>query len=160
MSITVLITGRLVDDPACRADARGNAFALATLAARTGAGNAALITVNAFGGLADQLLEMSQGDAIALTGSAIVAQETGDAKAQPCVRARALLTGAHLQRLIRAMDGKWALMRLQQGPFLHHRRRGSRRVERARFRLHRRPARRLRQLGTDQRPDQQHGRAS
>jgi single-stranded DNA-binding protein len=108
MSISALITGKLIADPERRNGSSGKPFALARLAAATEDGDA-LVSVIAFGSVCEQLAELGKGDAVALTGRAKVTMWTdrgGNAKAGLSVTADALLTAYHLRRKRQAMAGE------------------------------------------------------
>ena len=106
MSITALITGRLIADPDRRASAAGKVFALAKVAASTEDGDS-LVSVIAFGSVAEQLLALGKGETVALTGRAKVNTwqgREGETRAGLSVTADALLTAFHLRRKRQAMD--------------------------------------------------------
>jgi single-stranded DNA-binding protein len=108
MSISALVTGKLIADPERRISSSGKPFALAKLAAATDDGDA-LVSVIAFGSVAEQLVELGKGDAVALTGRAKVTTWTdrdGNAKAGLSVTADGLLTAYHLRRKRQAMAGE------------------------------------------------------
>jgi single-stranded DNA-binding protein len=70
-----LASGSLIADPAARDGAKGR-FATATI--RAGSGDeAVLVSVIAFGGEADRLLEHVKGDALAVSGRASLRAWTG-----------------------------------------------------------------------------------
>ena len=100
MSITALVTGRLIADPERRTGTSGKPFTLAKIAA-VGDDGDALVSVIAFGSVAEQLAEFGKGDTLAITGRAKVntwADREGNAKAGLSVTADALLTAYHLRR--------------------------------------------------------------
>lgn len=100
MSFTALVTGRLIADPERRTGTGGKPFTLAKIAASSGDGDA-LVSVIAFGSIAEQLAAMTKGDALALTGRAKVStwsDREGNARAGLSVTADALLTAYHLRR--------------------------------------------------------------
>lgn len=105
MSVTALITGRLIADPERRTRSRGKVFSLAKVAAATEDGDS-IVSVIAFGSVAEQLLELGKGDTVALTGRAKVASwsdRDGNPKAGLSLAADALLTAYHLRRKRAAM---------------------------------------------------------
>jgi single-stranded DNA-binding protein len=107
MSVTALITGRLIADPDRRTGTGGKAFTLAKIAAATEDGDS-LVSVIAFGHIADQLAALTKGDTVALTGRAKVntwQDRDGATKAGLSVTADALLTAYHLRRKRQAMAG-------------------------------------------------------
>lgn len=67
MSITALITGKLLSDPERRTAANGNAFTTTRLLAGTD-DESAFVSVIAFGSAGDQLAELRKGDTVALVG--------------------------------------------------------------------------------------------
>jgi hypothetical protein len=105
MSITALVTGRLIADPERRTGTTGKPFTLAKIAAATDDGDA-LVSVIAFGTAGEQLAALTKGDTLALTGRAKVntwSDREGNAKAGLSVTADALLTAYHLRRKRAAM---------------------------------------------------------
>lgn len=103
MSITALITGKLIADPQVRTSDRsgGKSYTLARVAAATDEGSA-LVSVVAFGSLGEQLAAMAKGDTVALTGKAkpTAWQGKGDEglRAGLSLVADNLLTAYHLRR--------------------------------------------------------------
>jgi single-stranded DNA-binding protein len=67
MTITALITGRLIADPERRTSASGKDFATARLAAGTD-DDSVLCSVIAFGHIGEQLAALAKGDSLALVG--------------------------------------------------------------------------------------------
>lgn len=108
MSVTALVTGRLIANPEARTSGAGKAFTLAKLAAATDDGDS-LVSVIAFGTVGEQLAAMAKGDTVALTGRAKVSTWTGkegEARAGLSVTADALLTAYHLRRKRQAVAGE------------------------------------------------------
>jgi single-stranded DNA-binding protein len=100
MSITALITGKLIADPERRTGQSGKAYALAKIAAHDGDADS-LVSVMAFGSAAEQLAAMSKGDTVAVNGRAKVntwAGRDGETKAGLSVTADAVLSAYHLKR--------------------------------------------------------------
>lgn len=108
MSITALITGKLIADPQVRTSDRsgGKAYTLARVAAATDEGSA-LVSVVAFGSTGEQLAALAKGDTVALTGKAKpnAWQGKGDEglRAGLSLVADNLLTAYHLRRKRQAM---------------------------------------------------------
>lgn len=103
--ITALVSGRLLADPEKRTGASGKPFALARLAAHDGEADA-VVSVIAFGGVADQLAALGKGDAVSMTGRASVrtwTDRSGALKAGLSVTADALLTAHHVRQRRAAM---------------------------------------------------------
>lgn len=67
MSITALVTGRLLADPEQRTGASGKAFTTARLAA-DGEGDSFLVSVIAFGTAAEALAALTKGDTASIAG--------------------------------------------------------------------------------------------
>lgn len=67
MSITALVTGKLIADPDSRTGTNGKRYVLARLAANDGDQRTS-VSVIAFGTVADQLAELAKGDTVAVTG--------------------------------------------------------------------------------------------
>lgn len=106
MSITALITGRLMKDPEQRAGGNGQPFTRALIAAATDDGSA-LVSVIAFGSLAEQLAALRRGDTAALTGRAKVntwAGNDGETRAGLSVVVDGMLTAYHLRQRRKAMQ--------------------------------------------------------
>ena len=105
MSITALVTGKLIADPDRRTGPSGKPFTLARVAAATEDGDA-LCSVIAFGPAGEQLAAMAKGDTVALTGRAKVTTwqgRDGEHKAGLNITADALLTAYHVRRKRQAM---------------------------------------------------------
>jgi single-stranded DNA-binding protein len=106
MSVTALITGKLIADPERRTGASGKDFVLAKVGTTTEEGDL-LVSVIAFGSVAEQLAAMGKGDTVALNGRAKVTTWTGKdggAKAGLSLTVDALLTSYHLRRRRAAMN--------------------------------------------------------
>jgi len=104
MSLTVLITGRLIAEPEQRTGAN-KAFTLAKVSAATDDGDV-LASVIAFGVAAEQLGALSKGDTVAINGRAKLSTWTardGAFKAGLSVTADSVLTVYHLRRKRQAM---------------------------------------------------------
>jgi single-stranded DNA-binding protein len=105
MTITALITGRLIADPERRTSASGKDFATARLAAGTD-DDSVLCSVIAFGHIGEQLAALAKGDSLALVGrtkpKAWVDRE-GQPRAGLDVVADQLLTVYHVRRKRQAM---------------------------------------------------------
>ncbi len=100
MSITALVTGRLIADPERRTGQSGKGYVLAKIAAHDGDADS-LVSVMAFGSAADQLAAMGKGDTVAVNGRAKVntwAGRDGETKAGLSVTADAVLSACHLKR--------------------------------------------------------------
>lgn len=107
MSITSLITGRLIADPERRTGASGKAFTTARIAAGTD-DESVLCSVIAFGTAAEQLAALAKGDTVAVTGRTKPKAWTdreGALKAGLDVVADQVLTAYHLRRKRAAMAG-------------------------------------------------------
>jgi single-stranded DNA-binding protein len=105
VSITALVTGRLVAQPEQRIAASGKPFALAKIGTTTDDGDT-LVSVIAFGGVAEQLVALEKGDTVSISGRAKVVTWTardGAAKAGISLTAEVLLTPYHLRRKRQAM---------------------------------------------------------
>lgn len=76
MSITALVTGKLIATPEQRTGASGKLYVRATLAAHDGEGDS-LVSVMAFGSVAEQLGALAKGDTVAINGRAKVSTWTG-----------------------------------------------------------------------------------
>lgn len=108
MSITALIAGRLVADPEKRAGTNSKPYTLAKVSAATEGGDS-LVSVIAFGSVAEQLAALAKGDSVSLTGRAKVstwAGREGDTWAGLSLIADGLLTAYHLRRKRQAMAGE------------------------------------------------------
>jgi single-stranded DNA-binding protein len=107
MSITALVTGKLIADPERRSSTTsGKGFTLAKVSANTEDGDS-LVSVIAFGSVGEQLSELGKGDAVALTGRAKVntwAGREGEARAGLSLTADAMLTAYHVRRKRQAMQ--------------------------------------------------------
>jgi len=107
MSITTLITGRLIADPERRTSASGKSFTTARLSAGTD-DESVLCSVIAFGTTAEQLAVLGRGDTLAITGRAKPKAWTdreGALKAGLDVVVDQVLTAYHLKRKRAAMAG-------------------------------------------------------
>lgn len=109
MTITALITGKLIADPERRASSTsGKAFTTARMAAGSD-GESVLCSVIAFGAAAEQLAELGKGDTVAIVGRTKPKAWTGkdgDLKAGLDVVADQLLTAYQLRRKREAMSGE------------------------------------------------------
>lgn len=108
MSITALITGRLVADPDRRTGGSGKPFTLAKVAAATDDGDA-LCSVIAFGTTGEKLAALAKGDTVALTGKTKVNMWTGregEPRAGLSMTAVHLLTAYHVKRKRHAMNAQ------------------------------------------------------
>ncbi|MDP9124024.1 MAG: single-stranded DNA-binding protein [Pseudomonadota bacterium] len=76
MSITALVTGKLIAAPEQRTGASGKPYVRATLAAHDGDADS-LVSVMAFGSAAEQLAALAKGDTVAINGRAKVSTWTG-----------------------------------------------------------------------------------
>ena len=107
MSLTALITGRLIADPERRTGGSGKAFTTARLAAGT-EDESVLCSVIAFGSAADALAALAKGDSLAVTGrtkpKAWIDRE-GQPRAGLDVVAEQVLTAYHVRRKRQAMRG-------------------------------------------------------
>lgn len=100
MSITALVTGKLIAEPERRTAQSGKTYVLAKIAAHDGDGDS-LVSVMAFGSAADQLAALGKGDAVAINGRAKVntwSGRDGETKAGLSVTADAVLSAYHLKR--------------------------------------------------------------
>ncbi len=108
MSLTVLITGRLIADPAVRQSERsgGRSYTTARVATATEEGDA-LCTVIAFGSLGEQLAALAQGDTVAINGraklNAWMSKDGNEPRAGLFVTADHLLTVYHMRRKRQAL---------------------------------------------------------
>jgi single-stranded DNA-binding protein len=109
VSITALITGKLIADPEVRTSDRsgGKPYTLARVAAATDEGSA-LVSVVAFGTTGEQLAALAKGDTVALTGKAKPTAWQGRSdeglRAGLSLVADNLLTAYHLRRKRQAMQ--------------------------------------------------------
>ncbi len=76
MSITALVTGKLIAMPEQRTGSSGKPYVRATLAAHDGEADS-LVSVIAFGSAAEQLGALAKGDTVAISGRAKVSTWTG-----------------------------------------------------------------------------------
>ncbi|OGB00437.1 MAG: hypothetical protein A3E25_05470 [Burkholderiales bacterium RIFCSPHIGHO2_12_FULL_69_20] len=76
MSITALVTGKLIANPERRAGTGGKPFVLAKVIAHDGEADS-LVSVIAFGSAAEQIGALTKGDALAINGRAKVSTWTG-----------------------------------------------------------------------------------
>lgn len=76
MSITALVTGKLITTPEQRTGSSGKPYVRATLAAHDGEADS-LVSVIAFGSAAEQLGALAKGDTVAISGRAKVSTWTG-----------------------------------------------------------------------------------
>lgn len=100
MSITALIAGKLIADPDRRMGQSGKPFVLAKVSAHDGDADA-LVSVVAFGPIAEQLGALGKGDAVAVTGRARVTTwegKDGTSKAGLNLVADAVLTPYQVTR--------------------------------------------------------------
>ena len=105
MSITALVTGKLIAMPEQRTGASGKPYVRATLAAHDGDGDS-LVSVMAFGSAAEQLGALAKGDTVAVSGRAKVSTWTGrdgSAKAGLNVTADVVLTAYQLKQKRKAL---------------------------------------------------------
>lgn len=108
MSITALITGRLIANPERRTGNSGKAFTTARISAGTD-DESVLCSVIAFGSAAEQLAALAKGDTLALTGRAkpkAWADRDGAQKVGLDVVADQVLTAYHVRRKRQAMAGE------------------------------------------------------
>lgn len=100
MSVTALVTGKLIGDPERRTGQSGKAYVLAKIVAHDGDADS-LVSVMAFGSAADQLAALGKGDTVAVNGRAKVntwSGRDGEMKAGLSVTADAVLSAYHLKR--------------------------------------------------------------
>lgn len=100
MSITALVTGKLIADPDHRTGQSGRPFVLAKIAAHDGDSDA-LVSVMAFGTAVEQLAALAKGDTVLVNGRAKVSTWTGKegtAKAGLSVTADVVLSSYQLKR--------------------------------------------------------------
>ena len=105
VSITALITGRLIADPERRTSSGGKPYATARVAAGTD-DESVLCSVIAFGHVGEQLAALAKGDALSLTGRTKVKAWTdreGQPRAGLDVVADQVLTVYHLRKKRQAM---------------------------------------------------------
>lgn len=106
MSLTALITGRLIATPERRTGGSGKTFTTARLVAGAEDGSV-LCSVIAFGSVGDQLAALAQGDSLAVTGrtkpTAWINRE-GRPHAGLDVVAEQVLTAYHVRRKRQAMQ--------------------------------------------------------
>ena len=105
MSITSLVTGKLIAAPEQRTGASGKSYVRATIAAHDGDGES-LVSVMAFGSAAEQLGALTKGDTVAVQGRAKVSTWTGrdgSAKAGLNVTADVVLTAYQLKQKRKAL---------------------------------------------------------
>ena len=111
MSITALVSGKLLSDPERRTAANGKGFTTARLSTSIGGDESILCSVIAFAEVAEQLAALGKGDKLALTGRCTPKAWTakdGTPKAGIDVVADALLTVYHLRRKRAAMEPQGA----------------------------------------------------
>lgn len=109
MSITVLITGKLVVVPERRTSASGKSFTTARIAAATEADDSVLVSVIAFGTAAEQLAALAKGDTLAIAGRAkpkAWTSKDGELKAGLDVVAEQVLTVYSVRRKRSAVAGE------------------------------------------------------
>lgn len=112
MSITALVTGRLLADPEQRTGPSGKPYTLARMAAQTDGDESAAVSLIAFGTAAEQLAALSKGDTLAVTGRCKVATwsgRDGELKSGLSVTVDLLLTAYHLKRkraAVQPQDGE------------------------------------------------------
>ncbi|MGS0757507.1 single-stranded DNA-binding protein [Roseateles sp. GG27B] len=109
MSVTALVTGRLLADPEQRTGPSGKAYTLARMAVQTDGEESAAASLIAFGTAAEQLVALSKGDTVAATGRCKVTSwsgRDGEAKAGLSVTVDLLLSAYHLKRKRAAVQPK------------------------------------------------------
>jgi single-stranded DNA-binding protein len=106
VTITALITGKLLADPEQRIGNSGKPFTTAKLIAATD-DESALVSVIAFGSVAEQLVALRKGDTAALVGRTKLTAwlKDGEPKAGISVVADQLLSVYHLRRKRLAVAG-------------------------------------------------------
>lgn len=107
MTITALITGKLIADPEVRTSTTGKSFTTARIAAGTD-DESVLCSVIAFGTAAEQLAALAKGDTVAVTGRTKPKAWTdreGQQRAGLDVVAEQLLTAYHVRRKRQVMAG-------------------------------------------------------
>jgi single-stranded DNA-binding protein len=100
MSITALVTGRLIATPERRTGNSGKPFTLAKLSAAA-EGEDALVSLIAFGSVAEELAALGKGDTVAVNGRAKVNTWTGkdgSPQAGLSVTADTILSAYHLKK--------------------------------------------------------------
>jgi len=105
VSITDLVTGKLIAAPEQRTGSSGKPYVRATLGAHDGEADS-LVSVIAFGSAAEQLGALAKGDTIAIQGRAKVSTWTGrdgTAKAGLSVTADVVLTAYALKQRRKAL---------------------------------------------------------
>ncbi len=105
MSISALVTGKIIATPEQRTGASGKPYVRATMAAHDGEADS-LVSVIAFGSAAEQLGALAKGDTIAIQGRAKVSTWTGrdgTAKAGLSVTADVVLTAYQLKQKRKAL---------------------------------------------------------
>lgn len=105
MSITALVTGKLIAAPEQRTGSSGKPYVRATLAAHDGEADS-LVSVIAFGSAAEQLGALAKGDTVAINGRAKVSTWTGRdgaTKAGLSVTADVVLTAYQLKQKRKAL---------------------------------------------------------
>ncbi len=121
MTITALVSGKLIADPESRTGGSGKPFTLAKVGTTTDDGDA-LVSVIAFGSVAAQLAGLGKGDTVSLTGRGKVSTWTGKdgaMKAGLSLTADALLTAYHLRRKRSAMNQSVDERQHEQAPGCH-----------------------------------------
>ncbi len=107
MSITALVTGRLIAAPERRTGNSGKPYTLAKLSAAT-EGEDSLVSLIAFGSVAEELAALGKGDTVAINGRAKVNAWTGkdgSPQAGLSVTADAILSAYHLRKRRAAVAG-------------------------------------------------------
>jgi len=110
MSVTALVSGKLLSDPEQRTGASGKPFTTARVAADA-EGDSVLCSVIAFGTAAGQLAALAKGDTLALTGRCkpkAWSTKDGELKTGLDVVADALLSAYHVKRRRAAMGPQGA----------------------------------------------------
>lgn len=106
MTITALISGKLIADPDRRTSSSGKAFTTARLAAGTD-DESVLCSVIAFGHVGEQLAALAKGDSLAMVGRTKPKAWTdreGQLRAGLDVVADQVLTAYHVRRKRQAMS--------------------------------------------------------
>ena len=109
MSITALITGKLIADPERRTSASGKPFTTARLAAATEGDDSALCSLIAFGTVAEHLAALAKGDTLAIAGRTkpkAWTSKDGELKAGLDVVAEQVLTVYSVRKKRAAMAGE------------------------------------------------------
>lgn len=107
MSVTALVTGKLIADPERRSGAGGKLFVLAKMIAHDGDADS-LVSLIAFGSAAEQIAALTKGDALAVNGRAKVKtwpDREGHVKAGLSVTADLVMTPYQLKRKRQAQAG-------------------------------------------------------